>query len=195
LPEQISSSGNGNREPIVHPDGSTIVASDLNSLDGKNAIVEFTAPVAGTYEIRILATSGLGEYAFEAFKANAVDLHGTAFNAVSDHIPDGQTDVTYTVSNTGNVTAGAFDTHVVWSVNNIVGDADDVIVPGSQESFPAGLASGTSVSGGVSLQLDSAHEKRVLFVMNNTLLIAIRNVRLAMPAVTFSKRVPAVAYR
>ena len=30
------------------------------------------------------------------------DLIATAFNAVSDHVPNGQTDVTFTVANTAN---------------------------------------------------------------------------------------------
>ncbi len=48
---------------IIHPDGTTVIASDTNSAaDGKNAIVSLTAPVAGTYYLRVRATSGSGEY-------------------------------------------------------------------------------------------------------------------------------------
>lgn len=48
---------------VIHPDGTTIVAADLNSAaDGKNVEFSFAAPVAGSYLIRVSATSGSGEY-------------------------------------------------------------------------------------------------------------------------------------
>ena len=48
---------------VIHPDGSTVVASDQNSAaDGRNALLSFVAPVAGEYTIRVIATSGDGEY-------------------------------------------------------------------------------------------------------------------------------------
>lgn len=48
---------------VIHPNGSTTIANDTNSApDGKNASLSFFAPVAGTYTIRVRATSGLGEY-------------------------------------------------------------------------------------------------------------------------------------
>ena len=48
---------------IIHPDGTTVLASDINSAaDGKNAVASLVAPVAGTYYLRIRATSGSGEY-------------------------------------------------------------------------------------------------------------------------------------
>jgi uncharacterized delta-60 repeat protein len=51
---------------IIHPDGSTVVANDLNSQDGKNSAVLFNAPVTGIYRIRVRATSGSGEYILKA---------------------------------------------------------------------------------------------------------------------------------
>lgn len=85
----------------------------------------------------------------------AADLNSVSFNAANDHVLNGQTDVTFTVENSGNLDAGAFTTHVVWSPNDIVGDADDVIVTASATSFP-GLAAGAMTSRTVSLQLDRA---------------------------------------
>ncbi|MCY2986275.1 MAG: M36 family metallopeptidase, partial [Planctomycetota bacterium] len=38
------------------------LAADQNSRDGKNAQIEFTAPVAGTYLIQVVSESGVGEY-------------------------------------------------------------------------------------------------------------------------------------
>jgi len=51
---------------VVHPDGATIVGTDLNSMDGKNALARFTAPITGTYSVRVQATSGSGEYTLAA---------------------------------------------------------------------------------------------------------------------------------
>lgn len=42
-----------------------ILASDSNSVDGKNAGLEFTAPVAGNYRIAIYAEGGHGEYVIQ----------------------------------------------------------------------------------------------------------------------------------
>lgn len=83
------------------------------------------------------------------------DLVATSFDAVSDHVLNGQTDVTFTVSNTGILTATEFDTHVVWSANDILGDADDVVVSGSETTFTA-VAGFTSETKTISLQLDQA---------------------------------------
>ncbi|GAB5402359.1 MAG: hypothetical protein Aurels2KO_05900 [Aureliella sp.] len=47
---------------VVHPDGSTVVAQDSDSLDGKNAVVSFFAPVDGVYTIEVLGQTGRGEY-------------------------------------------------------------------------------------------------------------------------------------
>lgn len=83
------------------------------------------------------------------------DLVATAFNAVPDHALYGQTDVIFTVANIGAAAAGAFQTHVVWSANNVPGDGDDVLVAGTAVLF-TGLAAGISESKTVSLQLDQA---------------------------------------
>lgn len=57
---------------IIHPDGSTIVGSDQNSLDGKNAQLTITAPVSGEYFVEVLATSGVGAYSIEKSMQDSV---------------------------------------------------------------------------------------------------------------------------
>jgi subtilisin family serine protease len=53
---------------VIHPDGSTIVASDQNSLDGRGALVTFTAPDAGVYTLNVRAEAGRGEYLLYEFE-------------------------------------------------------------------------------------------------------------------------------
>ncbi len=55
---------------VIHPDGVTVVGSDLNSLDGKNASLTFTAPVSGVYTVEVKASAGVGEYALEKIQAD-----------------------------------------------------------------------------------------------------------------------------
>ena len=83
------------------------------------------------------------------------DLTARAFNAVSDHVLNGVTDVTFTVENQGNSDAGPFDTHIIWSANEVLGDQDDVVVTGTVESF-SDLAAGTAVTRTIPVQLDEA---------------------------------------
>lgn len=83
------------------------------------------------------------------------ELVATAFDAVSDHVLNGQTDVTFTVANAGLASAGTFETHIVWSANDSLGDADDVIVPGSVSNF-TGLAAGANETKTISLQLNQS---------------------------------------
>lgn len=47
---------------VIHPDETTTVGADLDSLDGKNARLTFAAPVTGAYAVRVRATAGSGEY-------------------------------------------------------------------------------------------------------------------------------------
>lgn len=58
---------------ILAADGTTLLASDLDSLDGKNPIVSFVAPQSETVTIEIISTSGLGEYRLD------VEAFGTDF--------------------------------------------------------------------------------------------------------------------
>lgn len=47
---------------VIHRDGTTVIAADQDSLDGRDALVVFEAPAAGTYTFEVWATSGAGEY-------------------------------------------------------------------------------------------------------------------------------------
>jgi len=82
----------------------------------------------------------------------AADLVTTAFDANTDHLLTGQTDVTFTVQNVGNLDAGTFTTHVVWSPNSIVGDDDDVVIAGSSQVF-ANLPVSAATTQTVSVQI------------------------------------------
>ena len=90
-----------------------------------------------------------------AFEFRAADLSATAFDAVTDHVLTAETDVTFTVQNSGDIAAGAFDTHIVWSPNSIQGDADDVVIAGSAVNF-TGLAAQSTESRTVTVQLDQS---------------------------------------
>ncbi len=81
------------------------------------------------------------------------DLIATSFAALPDHVLGGETTVSFTVQNIGQVDAGSFEGYVVLSRDNIIGNEDDAIVAGSTVLFN-GLAAGASKSHSVSLQLD-----------------------------------------
>lgn len=92
--------------------------------------------------------------AFEAPEIGEVDLVATHFDVVSDNVLLGQSDVTFTIRNAGTDEAAPFLIHFVWSPNDILGDADDVIVPGSSLYYGSRLAGGSSWSSTRSVQLD-----------------------------------------
>ncbi len=50
---------------VILDNAGNILASDSNSVDGKNAGLEFTATVAGNYRIAINAEDGQGEYVIQ----------------------------------------------------------------------------------------------------------------------------------
>lgn len=88
-------------------------------------------------------------------RGDFTDLVSSEFFAIDTNIQLGKTDVQFIVENRGTVDAAAFGTHVVWSANAIIGDADDIVVANSAATF-AGLAAATSATRTVSLQLDRA---------------------------------------
>lgn len=83
------------------------------------------------------------------------DLAATTFNAVADHLVNGQTDVTFSISNTGGADAGPFIAQVVWSKNAFLGDDDDAVLTAATQTFP-GLEAAASVSRTFTIQLDKA---------------------------------------
>ena len=63
-----------------------VLATDANSLDGKNALLTFTAPLTGTYIVSIFAESGSGDYVLNK-STGAPTLDGDFNNdGVYDHI-------------------------------------------------------------------------------------------------------------
>ena len=81
------------------------------------------------------------------------DLKAVSFNVTNDHVVTGIANLTFTIRNVGAVATPAFRTHVVWSTNATLGDADDQIVTGSVQSF-AGLNASVSASRNFNLTLD-----------------------------------------
>lgn len=59
---------------ILAADQSSVLASDQNGLDGKNAQLVFTAASAGTYYLRVSASSGAGEYVVRTLHAPPAPL-------------------------------------------------------------------------------------------------------------------------
>ena len=52
----------------------------------------------------------------------------TAFDVVNDHLPTGEATITFTLENQGAVDATAFDVGIIHSNDDIIGNADDVLV-------------------------------------------------------------------
>lgn len=93
-----------------------------------------------------------------------IDLVADGFQLTSSHVPMGIVDATYSVKNNGNASAGEFQTHVVWSPNDVVGDADDVVVAGSMQTFGP-LSASAAEDRTIQLTLDRAELFRVSKIM------------------------------
>lgn len=84
---------------VLSGDGKTVLISDLDSQDGKNARLTFTAPAAGVYLIQVSATSGTGEYTvafsdptppvIEAAFATSTLWNGTFVDAIDGGVGGG----------------------------------------------------------------------------------------------------------
>ena len=55
---------------LIHPDGTTVVATDLDSVNGRDARLVYQAQVSGSYSIEISAQTGSGEYLIQRFSDN-----------------------------------------------------------------------------------------------------------------------------
>lgn len=53
---------------------------------------------------------------------------GADFDATTDHLQSGRSDVTFTIDNVGGTASGAFGVNIVHSDDATFGNADDVIV-------------------------------------------------------------------
>src|SRR5207253_2821002 len=47
---------------LYDPSGVKVATNDNGGPDGRNALINFTATVAGTYKVRMYASAGTGEY-------------------------------------------------------------------------------------------------------------------------------------
>lgn len=121
------------------------------TIDGEGNLRTSTALTpAPTHSIRVRTTDLGGLSTEKAFEIHFdpmpdVDLTGTSFAVADSTVADGTTPVTFTVTNAGTVAAGGFATQIVFSPNTVVGDADDVLLPGTLETV-TGLAEGESAT-------------------------------------------------
>jgi hypothetical protein len=82
------------------------------------------------------------------------DLIATAFDVVTDHVLGGAATFTYTLENQGLWDAGTFEVDVVYSNDDIIGNADDIVVDKFEIS---GLAAGDILTGTLDIQLPVAN--------------------------------------
>ena len=115
------------------------VAADANSLDGKNARIQYVAASSGTYKIAIAATSGAGQYMVQV----AEDHPPTATVSLSSHAPLTNDVLTATASK-ADIDGNPVSLTFVWSVNGVVKrtyssasaltDTFDLSVPGNGDT-------------------------------------------------------------
>ena len=55
-------------------------------------------------------------------------LVATSFDVVNDHLPNGEATITFTLENQGTTSATAFDIGIIHSNDDIIGNADDILV-------------------------------------------------------------------
>ena len=92
------------------------------------------------------------------YDSHSIDIVGaelvaSSFDASPDHALLGETTVNFTIENTGFGPAGAFSVDVVHSSDDVIGNADDVVVTTVAID---GLANGQSATRSINLQLDVA---------------------------------------
>ncbi len=142
---------------LFSPDGQPILGN-AGSDGEEHPRIEFQATETGTHFIQVTSTPGIGEYLLHVEELGAASLVATEFNAVSDHLVLGQTDVEFTVMNQGQEDAEEFTVNIVWSDDDTIGNEDDLVV--AVETIADGLAAGASTSVTVpAVQLD----REVLF--------------------------------
>ncbi len=81
------------------------------------------------------------------------DLVALAFDAASDHVLTGQTNVTFTIANRGLTSAEEFEVGLYYSDNETIGDSDDNLL---QTITIEGIGTGERVTQTVQLQLPIA---------------------------------------
>ena len=137
---------NGNAGLQAGPGGDTPIGVDDDPAGGWSvpAATEGLAP--GVYLYYAQATDNEGAASVVAsttatIRGPLADLLGAAFSVSPDHMPGAQTTVRYTIANSTAGAAGAFDVVVVLSDNDVLGDADDIVV--ATRSCP-GVGAGAS---------------------------------------------------
>ena len=82
---------------MYNSSGAKLASNDNGAPDGRNALLSFTAPLAGVYKIRVLATKNSGEYVLNINHGpQAVNDSGTTLE-----------DTPLTLSPTANDTSGS----------------------------------------------------------------------------------------
>ena len=132
------------------------VANSSVTLVGSTVTIDPSVTLADGTSYYVLVDSGairdLAGNAFAGFstptawnfttKATTLpDLVGRTFSVDPDHMPGAEATVSYTIDNAGAGPAGAFNVNVVLSDNNVIGDADDIVVATRSYSGLAGLGS------------------------------------------------------
>jgi RHS repeat-associated protein len=122
----------------------------------ENAAI-YTGTNGSTYAFYSIATDNVGntEAAPTAADATTTVLAGpvviaTAFDVTNDHVLLGQADLTFTLQNQGNTPLSDVELQVVYSDDDIIGNADDQIV-GAYTA--ADLLIGSSVTDSLTVQL------------------------------------------
>jgi hypothetical protein len=85
-----------------------------------------------------------------AITGQSTDLVATAFDVVTDHVLGGVATLSYTLANQGSLDVGAFEVQVVYSNDDVIGNADDEVVDTLTISE---LPAGDSLTGTVDVQL------------------------------------------
>ncbi|MBI1313173.1 hypothetical protein GC176_17925, partial [bacterium] len=115
---------------VTAPDGMTTVASDDNSLDGKNPAVTFTAAETGIYLISLSAVSGTGEYLLQTEATPHLLLTIDPMTIAEN---DGASAATATLTRTGDLSAPLTVTISIDDTSE-AGTVSEVTIPANASS-------------------------------------------------------------
>ena len=116
---------------VLASDGTTVLASDTDSLDGRGAWLSFVAPNTETVTIHAISTAGGGEYLLNADKPTI------SIDDVSQAEGDsGTSTMTFTLTRSDNTQAVSVD--VETTPVSATADVDYTSVPATTVSFAAG---------------------------------------------------------
>jgi hypothetical protein len=119
---------------VLAADGSLLAAAENSASDGRNALLSFTAPAAGTYRIGIRAESGQGEYVLHSSISNgpaprvtSVSLRGTG--PIPFIVPVGGGE------QLRSVPLGGIQEIAIQFSEHVIVDQDDLTIVGNQPSY------------------------------------------------------------